>query len=262
MNDANSPFVLKARDARGVVTLTLNRPASFNALSEGMLDALEQAIAEIAADENVRAVVIAAAGKAFCAGHDLKEMRAEPSLGYYQRLFERCGAMMLSIQRLPVPVIARVHGIATAAGCQLVAMCDLAVAADTARFALPGVNVGVFCSTPAVGVARNIGRKRVMEMLLTGEPIDARTAQAWGLVNDVVPGAELDAAVARRCRTILDKSGTIVALGKRAFYRQVDQPLADAYCDMAEVMAGNLLQPDAGEGIDAFLAKRPPHWRA
>jgi enoyl-CoA hydratase/carnithine racemase len=157
-------------------------------------------------------------------------------------------------------VIARVHGIATAAGCQLVAMCDLAVAADTARFALPGVNVGVFCSTPAVGVARNIGRKRVMEMLLTGEPIDAVTAQAWGLVNDVVPGADLDAAVARRCRSIVSKSAAVVALGKRAFYRQVDQPLAEAYSSMGEVMACNALEPDAAEGIDAFLQKRPPQW--
>jgi enoyl-CoA hydratase/carnithine racemase len=258
---AIEPYVLnEVRDR--VCTLTLNRGDRFNALSRDMLAALEAELDALAARDDARVVVIAAAGKGFCAGHDLRELRAHPDLEWQRALFTACNRVMLKLTRLPQPVIARVHGIATAAGCQLVAMCDLAVAADTARFALPGVNVGVFCSTPAVGVARNIGRKRVMEMLLTGEPIDARTAQAWGLVNDVVPGADLDAAVARRCRTILDKSRTIVALGKRAFYRQVDQPLADAYCDMAEVMAGNLLEADAGEGIDAFLAKRPPQWPA
>jgi len=258
---AIEPYVLNEVHDR-VCTLTLNRGERFNALSRDMLAALESELDALATREDVRVVVIAATGKGFCAGHDLRELRAHPDLEWQRGLFTACNRVMLKLTRLAQPVIARVHGIATAAGCQLVAMCDLAVAADTARFALPGVNVGVFCSTPAVGVARNIGRKRVMEMLLTGEPIDARTAQAWGLVNDVVPGAELDAAVARRCRTILDKSRTIVALGKRAFYRQVDQPLSDAYCDMAEVMAGNLLESDAGEGIDAFLAKRPPQWRA
>jgi len=259
--DVSVPHVLsQVRD--GVCTLTLNRGERYNALSQAMIGALETEIDRLEQAPDVRVVVLAAEGKGFCAGHDLKELRAHPDLAWQRALFEACNRVMVKLTRLPQPVIARVHGIATAAGCQLVAMCDLAVAADTARFALPGVNVGVFCSTPAVGVARNIGRKRVMEMLLTGEPIDARTAQAWGLVNDVVPGAELDAAVARRCRTILDKSRTIVALGKRAFYRQVDQPLSDAYCDMAEVMAGNLLESDAGEGIDAFLAKRPPQWRA
>jgi enoyl-CoA hydratase/carnithine racemase len=169
---------------------------------------------------------------------------------------------MIKLTQLPQPVIARVHGIATAAGCQLVSTCDLAIAADTARFALPGVNVGVFCSTPAVGVARNIGRKRVMEMLLTGEPIDATTAQSWGLVNDVVPGNELDAAVSRRCASIVSKSAAVVALGKRAFHRQVDEPLAEAYCSMAEAMAVNAQEPDWAEGIDAFLEKRRPQWKA
>jgi enoyl-CoA hydratase/carnithine racemase len=254
------PYVLSAhRD--GVCTLTLNRGERFNALSQAMIAALEAELDRVAAAADVRVIVLAAEGKGFCAGHDLKELRAHPDLAWQRALFESCNRVMVKLTRLPQPVIARVHGIATAAGCQLVSMCDLAVAADTARFALPGVNIGGFCSTPAVGVARNIGRKRVMEMLLTGEPVDAVTAQAWGLVNDVVPGAGLDAAVERRCRSILSKSATIVALGKRAFYRQVDQPLDQAYCSMGEVMAANALEPDAAEGIDAFLQKRPPRWQ-
>ena len=254
-----APLVLR-RDEDGVATLTLNRGDRFNALSEGMIAALQAALRDLHGDAAVRVVVLAGAGRGFCAGHDLRELRAHPDRAWQRELFAACNRMMLAITALPQPVIARVHGIATAAGCQLVSMCDLAVAANTARFALPGVNVGVFCSTPAVGVARNIGRKRVMEMLLTGETIDAATAEAWGLVNAAVPAEALDAAVAARCAAIKAKSAAIVALGKRAFYRQVDQPLADAYCDMAEVMAGNLLEPDAGEGIDAFLGKRTPRW--
>jgi enoyl-CoA hydratase/carnithine racemase len=247
-----------ARD--GVCTLTLNRGERFNPLSRAMIAALMQALDRAGADALVRVIVIAGAGRGFSAGHDLKELRAHPDLEWQRALYAECNALMLALTRLPKPVIARVHGIATAAGCQLVSMCDLAVAAEDARFALPGVNVGVFCSTPAVGVARNIGRKRAMEMLLTGEPIDARTAQDWGLVNDVVPAADLDNAVARRCAAIKAKSAAIVALGKRAFYRQVEVSLPDAYCDMAEVMAGNLLEADAAEGIDAFLGKRAPNW--
>jgi enoyl-CoA hydratase/carnithine racemase len=258
-DEGAAPYVLSAvRD--GVCTLTLNRGERFNALSQAMIAALEAELDRVATATDIRVIVLAAEGRGFCAGHDLKELRAHPDLAWQRALFESCNRVMVKLTRLPQPVIARVHGIATAAGCQLVAMCDLAVAADTARFALPGVNVGVFCSTPAVGVARNIGRKRVMEMLLTGEPIDAVTAQAWGLVNDVVPGADLDAAVARRCRSIVSKSAAVVALGKRAFYRQVDQPLAEAYSSMGEVMACNALEPDAAEGIDAFLQKRPPQW--
>ena len=256
---AELPLVLRD-DADGVATLTLNRGERYNALSAAMIAALLDAVGAVGRDPAVRVVVLAAHGKGFCAGHDLRELRAHPDLAWQRELFAACNRLMLALTQLPQPVIARVHGIATAAGCQLVAMCDLAVAADTARFALPGVNVGVFCSTPAVAVARNVGRKRVREMLLTGEPVDAPTAQAWGLVNDVVPAGELDAAVAGRCDAIKAKSPAIVALGKRAFYRQVEQPLADAYCDMAEVMAANLLEPDAGEGIDAFVAKRPPRW--
>jgi enoyl-CoA hydratase/carnithine racemase len=261
MNDAASPFVLKACDARGVVTLTLNRPASFNALSEGMLAALEQAIGDIAADESVRAVVIAAAGKAFCAGHDLKEMRAEPSLGYYQRLFERCGAMMLSIQRLPVPVIARVHGIATAAGCQLVAVCDLAVASSEARFAVSGVNVGLFCSTPSVTLSRNLGRKQAFEMLVTGEFISAEEAREKGLVNRVAPAGELDAEVEALVASIVAKPRQALALGKALFYRQLETGIEAALADASQTMACNMMDESALEGIQAFIEKRSPDWK-
>lgn len=261
MNDSASPFVLRARDASGVVTLTLNRPASFNALSEGMLDALEQAIRDIEADESVRAVVIAAAGKAFCAGHDLKEMRAEPSLGYYQRLFERCGAMMLSIQRLAVPVIARVHGIATAAGCQLVAVCDLAVASSEARFAVSGVNVGLFCATPSVTLSRNLGRKQAFEMLVTGEFISADEARDKGLINRVAPPGQLDAAVEALVASIVAKPRRALALGKALFYRQLETGIEAALADASQTMACNMMDESALEGIQAFIDKRPPDWK-
>jgi len=254
------PYVLvAARD--GVATVTLNRGDRFNALSLPMIAALEAAIDALADDTGARAIVLAANGRGFCAGHDLKEMRAHPDLAWQRELFGACGRMMQKLTQLPQPVIARVHGIATAAGCQLVSMCDLAVAVDTAKFALPGVNVGVFCSTPAVGVARNVARKRVMEMLLTGEMIDAATALAWGLVNRVVPEAELDAAVRAFTDVIVTRSPAVVALGKRAFYQQVDRGLAAAYDSAGEAMACNLLEPDAAEGIDAFLGKRPAAWR-
>jgi enoyl-CoA hydratase/carnithine racemase len=245
----------------GVATVTLNRGERFNALSLPMIDALETVLDTLAGDADVRAIVVAAKGKGFCAGHDLKEMRAHPDLAWQRELFGACGRMMQKLTQLPQPVIARVHGIATAAGCQLVSMCDLAVAVDTAKFALPGVNVGVFCSTPAVGVARNIARKRVMEMLLTGEMIDAPTALAWGLVNRVVPEAGLDAAVMEFTDVIVARSPAVVALGKRAFYQKIDRGLAGAYESAGEAMACNLLEPDAAEGIDAFLGKRPPAWR-
>jgi enoyl-CoA hydratase/carnithine racemase len=255
-----APYVL-AETREGVCTLTLNRGDRYNALSQAMIAALEAELDRLAADRDARVVVLAAAGRGFCAGHDLKELRAHPDLGWQRELFAACGRMMVKLTKLPQPVIARVHGIATAAGCQLVSMCDLAVAADTATFALPGVNVGVFCSTPAVGVARNVARKRVMEMLLTGEPIDAATALAWGLVNRVVPAAELDAAVARFAGIVVSRSREVVAMGKRAFYEQVDRGLAGAYEVTGEAMACNLLLPDAAEGIDAFLGKRTPNWR-
>jgi len=256
-----TPLVLSER-AGGAVRLTLNRGDRFNALSSAMIDALQREVDALAADREARVVILAAAGRGFCAGHDLKEMRAHASDAAWQsRLFEDCNRLMVSLTRLPQPVIARVHGIATAAGCQLVSMCDLAVASDAATFALPGVNIGVFCTTPAVGVARNVARKRVMEMLLTGKPIDAATALAWGLVNRVVPASGLDAAVQEFVDAILQKSPAVIAGGKRAFYDQVDRPLADAYATAGKAMSEGILLEDAAEGMDAFLQKRAPAWR-
>jgi enoyl-CoA hydratase/carnithine racemase len=259
--DAGPEPLVLAQTTDGVATLTLNRGDRFNALSRDMIAALEGELDRVAADNGIRVVVLAASGRGFCAGHDLKEMRAHPDAVWQRELFDACSRMMLKLTRLPQPVIARVHGLATAAGCQLVSMCDLAVAADTAKFALPGVNVGVFCSTPAVGVGRNVARKRVMEMLLTGEAIDATTALSWGLVNRVVALADLDAAIAGFTGIIRTKSGSVVALGKRAFYEQIDRGLSDAYALTGDVMACNLQDPDAAEGIDAFVGKRPPNWR-
>ena len=259
LDTAVAPYLLTHTE-NGICRLTLNRGDRYNPLSRAMITALQSEVTRIGADSAIRCVVLAAEGKGFCAGHDLKELRAHPDLAWQQELFSACNALMVSLTTLPQPVIARVHGIATAAGCQLVSMCDLAVAADTARFALPGVNVGVFCTTPAVGVARNVARKRVMEMLLTGEPIDATTALAWGLVNRVVPEAELDAAIAVLTRVILAKSARLIAQGKRAFYRQVELGLGQAYDFAGGVMACSLLDADAHEGIDAFVEKRPPKW--
>lgn len=254
------PLLLHAQDKRGVVTLTLNRPHAFNALSVGLLEALQAALDRVAQDEKVRAVVIAAAGKAFCAGHDLKEMRAEPSLGYYERLFAQCGRMMMSIQRLPVPVIAKVQGIATAAGCQLVAMCDLAVAVREARFAVSGVNLGLFCSTPSVALSRNLSRKAAFEMLVTGDFISAEEALAKGLVNRVVDADQLDAEVERLVRGIVSKPKVAMALGKGLFYRQLEGGIAAAYDDAARTMACNMMDAGALEGVQAFIDKRPPKW--
>jgi len=254
-----NPYVLaKARD--GVATLTLNRGDRYNALSRDMIAALQAEVDRIADDSSVRVVVIAGAGRGFCAGHDLKELRAHADLAWQQAMFDDCSRLMLALTRMPQPVIARVHGIATAAGCQLVSMCDLAVASESAKFALPGVNVGVFCSTPAVAVVRNIARKRTMEMLLTGEWIDAAPALAWGLVNRVVPDDELDAAIAGFTDTIRSRSARVVALGKEAFYSQVDAGIERAYELTGKVMACNVLEPDTQEGIDAFVQKRPPKW--
>lgn len=253
--------VLKESDG-GVATLRLNRPERFNPLSSEMIAALQAELDAIANDESVRVVVLAAQGKGFSAGHDLKEMRAHQTDKAWQRkLFDDCSRMMLTLTRLPQPVIVRVHGIATAAGCQLVSMCDLAVAADTATFAMPGVNIGVFCTTPAVGVARNIGRKRAMEMLVTGEAIDAQTALAWGMVNRVVPVEKLDAEVRRFAEIVLSRSPAVIRMGKQAFYRQIERPLEGAYDFASEVMACNVLLEDSAEGMDAFLEKRPAKWR-
>jgi enoyl-CoA hydratase/carnithine racemase len=261
---SEQPYVL-CSIASAVATLTLNRGDRFNPLSMEMIAALRAEIDAIAANPAVRVVVLAANGRGFCAGHDLKEMRGRAGedsgdKDWQKQLFESCNQLMVAITRMPQPVIARVQGIATAAGCQLVSMCDLAVASDAAKFALPGVNVGVFCSTPAVGVGRNIGRKRAMEMLLTGDAIDAETALDWGLVNRVVPLERLDEEVAALADAIAARSAKVVSLGKRTFYEQMEQNLAGAYGVAGETMACNLMLADAAEGIDAFLQKRPAAW--
>jgi enoyl-CoA hydratase/carnithine racemase len=256
---SDEALVLRA-DRDGVATLTLNRPSARNALSVDMMGALQAALEAIAADMNVRVVIFAGAGPAFCAGHDLKELRANPEREAYEAVFGQCAKLMTSIVTLPKPVIARVHGVATAAGCQLVASCDLAVAAEDARFATPGVNIGLFCSTPMVALSRAIGRKQAMEMLLTGSLIDAETARAWGLVNRVVPAAKLEEAAASLAAEIAAKSPLVVAIGKKAFYAQAELGLGQAYAYCAEVMTINMLARDAEEGIDAFLQKRKPVW--
>jgi enoyl-CoA hydratase/carnithine racemase len=260
MFETNEALVLNTRDARGVVTLTLNRPQAFNSLSQALLAALQTELEQLKNDTSARVVVLAAAGKAFCAGHDLKEMRAEPSLGYYQALFDQCAQMMLSVQRLPVPVIAKVQGIATAAGCQLVAMCDLAVAASTAKFAVSGVNLGLFCSTPSVALSRNLGRKAAFEMLVTGEFISAAQALDKGLVNRVAAPEELDAAVEALVASIVAKPREAVAMGKALFYRQLETGIEEAYEDAGNTMACNMMEDTALEGVQAFIDKRPPQW--
>ncbi len=247
--------------ADGIATLTLNRPQARNALSVAMMTELEAALAATAADHGVRAVVLAAEGPAFCAGHDLKEMRALEGREAMAAVFAQCSRMMTAIVRHPRPVIAKVHAMATAAGCQLVASCDLAYAAEEAKFATPGVNIGLFCSTPMVALSRAVARKHALEMLLTGHPIDAATAAAWGLVNRVVPSGDLDRVVAETAALVAAKSPYTLKVGKEAFYRQVEMPLDEAYAYAAQVMTENLLAHDAAEGIDAFLAKRPPCWR-
>ena len=252
--------LLQRRDADGVAWLTLNRPAARNALSLALMEALVTELDAIAADSAVKVVVVGGAGPAFCAGHDLRELRSQPQRPFYETTFQLCSKLMTRIVRLPKPVIARVHGVATAAGCQLVASCDLAVAADTARFATPGVNIGLFCSTPMVALSRAVGRKAAMEMLLTGDLISAPRAHALGLVNRVVAESELDSAVAALAAQIVAKSPLTLAIGKEAFYRQAEMELDDAYAYAAEAMTRNMLARDAAEGIDAFLAKREPHW--
>ncbi|MCP4330769.1 MAG: enoyl-CoA hydratase [Alphaproteobacteria bacterium] len=255
------PPVLLRLDRDGICTLTLNRPEARNALSEELIDALQGEFDAIASDESVRAVVLAANGPAFCAGHDMRQMRAHPTMDYYEALFAKSSRLMMSILRLPQPVIARVHGTATAAGSQLVGTCDLAVATESVRIATPGVNIGLFCSTPMVAVSRNVGRKRAMEMLITGAPITAREAERFGLVNRVVDDSELDASIAELCRAITSKSAMVMRIGKEAFYRQLEMGVEDAYSYTAAVMAKNMMADDAVEGIDAFIAKRQPVWK-
>jgi len=254
------PLLLEERTPDGVVTLTLNRPAQFNSLSEEMLAALQAAFDRVGADAGARVVVIAAAGKAFCAGHDLKQMKSNPRQEYYEKLFADCARLMLTIQRVPQPVIARIHGIATAAGCQLVATCDLAVAAEGTRFGVNGIDVGLFCSSPSVALARNVGRKQAFEMLVTGEFIDAATAKARGLVNRVVAADQLDAEVKRLADAIVAKPAVAIGMGKGLFYRQLEMGIDAAYQLAGQTMACNMIDEVAQEGVAAFMAKRKPHW--
>ena len=262
MTTSNTGELLQiTRDARGVVTLTLNDPARFNALGSEMLAALQQALDDAGRDESVRLVVLAAAGKAFCAGHNLKDMAAHPELAYYQKLFAQCSRMMLTIHKLSVPVIARVQGMATAAGCQLVAQCDLAVAADTASFATSGIHYGLFCATPSVPLVRNVPAKRAMEMLLTGDFIDARTALDQGLVNRVTAPEALDAEVESLVLSILGKPRVAVAIGKALVYQQRELGMDAAYQLAGQAMAANMIDEAAQEGARAFAEKRAPAWK-
>jgi enoyl-CoA hydratase/carnithine racemase len=254
---AEEPILVR-EDRDGVCTLTLNRPAQMNLLTSEMLAALQDAFDSIAKDSKVRVVVLAGAGKGFCAGHDLKEIKALKELPKIEALFNQCSRMMQAIPRLPQPVIAKVHGVAAAAGCQLVAQCDLAIAADVAKFVTSGVNWGFFCSTPGVAVGRNLSRKHAMEMLLTGEPIGAQKALEWGLVNRVVPAAELDAAVEELAAKLAEKPPATVAAGKRAFYQQMDLGLAKAYELASGVIAASFAHEEGRAGMDAFIDKRPP----
>ena len=253
--------ILLREDSDGITTLTLNRPQQYNALSGAMLTELQTALDDIGQDDSIRVVIIAANGKAFCPGHDLKEMRSSEEREFHQALFNQCSKMMLTINQLQQPVIARVNGIATAAGCQLVANCDLAVASEEARFAVSGINVGLFCSTPAVPLSRNMGRKQAMHMLLTGDFISAQTAQQYGLVNEVVPAAELEQATTALAQKIVAKSAHAIRLGKDMFYQQLPMDLSDAYAYAAERMTCNMDSHDAREGIDAFVEKRKPEWK-
>ncbi len=255
----SEPLVIR-ENLGSVVTLTLNCPKQFNALSVDMLSAMQTELDSIAQDSSIRVVVIAANGKAFCAGHNLKEMRANPEKAFQRALFEQCSQMMLTINRMPQVVIAKVEGIATAAGCQLVAACDLAVASDNAKFATSGISVGLFCSTPAVAVSRNLSRKQAFEMLITGEFIDAHTALHQGLINRVASAEQLDTTLQSLIDSIIAKSSVALTTGKTMFYNQLDMTLADAYEYASEVMSGNMMADDVSEGIDAFIDKRPAVW--
>ncbi len=261
MNTTTSEAILLRADKAGIATLTLNRPNQYNALSNALLDSLLVEINKISADKTVRMVVIAGAGKAFCAGHDLKEMRANYELGATEALFKKCSEFMLALTKLPQPVIAKVHGMATAAGCQLVAQCDLAVCSDNASFATSGVNLGLFCSTPGVALARNLPRKQALEMLFTGEFIDAQTALQRGLVNRVVAFEKLDQTVNELAQSIIAKPAEVISLGKKLFYEQMELGLSAAYGTASKTMACNFMLPEAAEGVDAFMQKRKPDWK-
>ncbi len=254
--------ILLRRDENAVATLTLNRPDKYNALSTELMGLIQQELDNLARDKSIRVVVIAANGKAFCAGHDLQEMSDDPGPEAIKALFDQCSRMMVSLTQLPQPVIARVHGIAAAAGCQLVAQCDLAVAADDVKFSTSGINVGLFCGTPMVAVTRNLPRKQAMEMLLTGEFIDAPTAERYGLVNRVVAADRLDDAVGKLTEAVVSKGPAFIAAGKRLFYRQIEDSLADAYVEATKTMVENMQREDAREGINAFLKKSAmPEWQ-
>ncbi len=263
---AEEPLLNLERPRPGVAVLTLNRPAARNALSVAMLEALHKAFATLGADTTVAAIVLAANGPVFCSGHDLKELTAhradaDKGLAFYSAAMTRCSAMMQAIVACPKPVIAAVQGTATAAGCQLVATCDLAIAAEEAQFCTPGVNIGLFCSTPMVALSRNVGRKRAMEMLLTGDMLSAADAVEYGLINRAVPAAEVLPQAIALAEKIAAKSPLTVAIGKRAFYAQAEMPLSEAYAYAAQVMVDNMMTRDAEEGIGAFLGKRPPEWK-
>ena len=260
MLTTQEPLLLRSQDPRGVITLTLNRPQAFNSLSEAMLESLQLELDTIARDPAARLLVIKAAGKAFCAGHDLKEMRASPSTDYYETLFTQCGKMMMSLQALPVPVIAQVQGISTAAGCQLVAMCDLAVASSDSRFAVSGVNLGLFCATPSVALSRNLGRKAAFEMLVTGAFISADEAKVKGLVNRVVAADSIEAEVESLVAAIVGKPRLALSMGKALFYRQLELGIEAAYTDASKTMACNMMDHSALEGVQAFIDKRKPNW--
>jgi enoyl-CoA hydratase/carnithine racemase len=259
MTGAEAQVLFETTD--GIATVTLNRPGQFNALSRALIDELQSTLDRVAADPGVRVVVLAARGRGFCSGHDLKEIRAMGDVAEVESLFARCSRMMMTLTRLPQPVIAKVHGLATAAGCQLVATCDLAVASTTATFATPGVNIGAFCATPSVALGRAVGRKHAMEMLLTGESVGAERAREVGLVNRVVAPEALDAEVETLARLIASKSSAAIASGKQVFYRQLEMPLGDAYAVAGHAIACDFFGEDGKEGVDAFLGKRAPQWR-
>ncbi|MEZ5534538.1 MAG: enoyl-CoA hydratase [Thiolinea sp.] len=255
-----STALLIREDNNGITTLTLNRPDKFNALSEDLIAAVTETLDAIKADDSVRVVIIKANGRAFCVGHDLKQMRENSNREYISGLFRSCGEMMQRIERLPQPVIASVHAVATAAGCQLAAACDLAVASDKAKFAVSGITLGLFCSTPAVALSRNVGRKAAMEMLLTGDFVDAETARQYGLVNRVVAPEALDETVLELAEKIASKPPAAIQMGKELFYQQLNKPLAEAYAQASETITCNMLLEDTLEGVDAFLEKRKPDW--
>ncbi len=259
---ASEPPLLLRSDSGGIARLTMNRPRQYNALSMALMTELQATLDEIAEDSSVRAVIIEGAGKGFCAGHDLKELRAQSGdRAFYQSVFKQCSKLMIRLTNLPQPVIAKVHGIATAAGCQMVATCDLAVADAASHFGTPGVNIGLFCSTPMVALSRAVPRKQAMEMLLTGEMIDAETAVGLGLINRAVAASDLESETERLAAKVVAKSPLTVKIGKEAFYRQVEYGLVEAYAYTSEVMTTNMLARDAEEGIDAFIEKRRPEWQ-